>query len=98
MRGMSMFVVVALEPAKVDAVQRAVQEKFPSDNLAVSTNAWVISATGIAKDVSDRLIGSPPPPGSPQLVIFSISGYFGFAPNTYWEWIALKLAANVNVR
>jgi hypothetical protein len=95
---MALFVAIALEPTGVDAIQRAIQEKFSGENLSIGPNAWIISATGIAKDVSDKLIGSPPAPDTPQLVVLAISGYFGLAPNTYWEWIASKMAATVHVR
>ncbi len=95
---MALFVAIAPDISKADVLQQTIQEKYPGENLVISPNAWIISAAGIAKNVSDSLIGSPPQPGAPQLVVLAVSGYFGFAPNTVWEWIASKLAATANVR
>jgi hypothetical protein len=93
---MALFAVIAPQPAGVAVLQSAIQAHFPDNYLLIGSNVWVVSALGIAKDVSDKLTGVPVPQGAPQVIVFAISGYFGLAPNTYWEWIAAKVSpANV---
>jgi hypothetical protein len=84
---MAVFTVLSLSdnPATLDA---RVKEQFPNDHLSLAPGRWVVAADGIvAKDVADKL-GNGTTLG--LFTVFAISGYYGWATNTLWEWLALK--------
>lgn len=89
---MNVYTVIATDRAEVAGA--AVAERFPSDNIRLSDNAWLIAGRGTAQEVAG-LLGMPTTMGeqSPfSAVVTMVNGYYGFAPNNVWEWIANKQA------
>ena len=48
---------------------------------------WFVSFKGTSKELSD-LLGIPGSNGGQTGVVVAVSGYYGFAPNDVWEFIA----------
>ncbi len=90
---MSVFVVIAPELAGMKPFEEAIRTNFPNDHFVLGPNAWGVSALGISKDVSDKIVGTNPGRNGPTLVVVSVSGYYGLAQNSVWEWFAAKLSA-----
>jgi hypothetical protein len=63
--------------------------EFPANFLQLWPGQWIIVASGTAKEISDVLGISEGKSG--VAIVFAISGYFGWAANPTWEWIAAKL-------
>ncbi len=85
------FVVLAASPFD-GKLGLAIQANFPGKHLILAPGQWLVAASGTAKDISDKLGITNDLPDAIPIVptgqVFSISGYFGRAPNNVWEWIA----------
>ena len=89
---MGLFVVISTGTTPT-ALEAPIKQTFPSDYLQIGPNEWLVSGKGIAKEISEKLdIGSGL---FGNAVVFAISGYWGIANNSVWEWIALKTATVV---
>jgi hypothetical protein len=84
---MTIFAVFrVIDPAKM---QSALQNAFPNDHLKIADDEWLVSAVGTARDISERLLVTPPGDTGPA-IIFSMANYFGRAPTEVWDWIKTK--------
>jgi hypothetical protein len=84
---MSIFVVLA-PPDNQDRVGTALASTFRGKFLPTWPGQWLLSSEGTAKDVCDALgitRGDNPTPN--QGMVFTVSGYWGHASNSYWEWV-----------
>ncbi len=90
----TVFAIAASPPFGANGIEAAISSKYARDEWLKVTDAfWLVSDTGIAKDVSDKLgIGNDV---EMSAVIVAFGGYYGRAPNHIWEWIALKLSQKV---
>ncbi len=81
----AMVFVVLTAPPHDGKLGPAIQVNFPGKNLALAPGQWLVAGSGTAKDISDKLgITSDLPnavPIVPTAQVFSVSGYFGRAPN-----------------
>ena len=84
---MAVFTVIAPKPNP--QIEPKLVEKFPGEHIKISEGVWLVSGSGIAKDISDKLGFSDSSTG--EGIVFATAGYFGYASNAIWEWIALKL-------
>lgn len=85
---MTIFVIIAQGENQVLA--DAIVKNFPSNFLNVAPAQWLVASTGTAKEICDKLeITQGKISG---VIVFSVGGYFGRAPNNVWEWISVKLA------
>jgi hypothetical protein len=84
---MPIFAVVGKE-GPYDNLERALNEQFPNEHIAVKPGVWLVSGKGIAKDISDRLGISDGK--TAQGIVLTVNGYWGYASNAIWEWLALK--------
>lgn len=83
---MSIFVVFRVQdPLKISA---AIAKEFPNDHLSVDHNEWLISSSSTALDVAGKLGVSTGENGG--AIIFAMSGYYGRAPTSIWDWIKAK--------
>lgn len=89
------FAVISLNPQNHDTFVREITAKFPTDYFQASPDArlFLVSASGTAKDVSDRL-GIGEEAGLKSVIVFAVSGYYGLAPMDTWEWIAAKITSS----
>lgn len=88
---MSVFVVFS--PGPNPALEATIQEKFVDDYMVVSEGQWLVAGDGIAKDISDKLGISTGAVGN--AIVVTVGGYFGYANNVIWEWLALKLSVGL---
>jgi hypothetical protein len=88
---MAVFVVIATVPSP--ALEASIQKHFPNDHQPLGLNSWLVAGSGIAKEISEKL--TIVQNGIGNAVVFSISGYWGLANNSIWEWIALKSTTGV---
>jgi len=82
---MAIFVLFRVSDAARARAQLA--RLYPNNHLDLD-DAWLISATGTAKDVSDRLGLSTENTWSG--IIFKMDNYYGRAPSDLWDWIKDK--------
>lgn len=85
---MSVFIIVS----KTDNAElgRIIQEKYPQDYYQYSSNQWLVSSSGISKEVSDNL-GISDKDKNLVAVVFAISSYWGRASADVWDWLKNKL-------
>jgi hypothetical protein len=90
-----MAIFAVLMPAPQPAVAEAIKNQFPTDHLAINETQWLISTTGTATELTNKLgiydPKNPTQPSTGNAIIFATSGYFGRAPTTIWEWMKAKL-------
>lgn len=82
---MPIFTVIATEAP--EPVKAALKSAL-LDHIEVAQNVWLVAGNGIAKDISDQLGITQGQNGTG--FVFAISGYYGYASNAVWEWLALK--------
>lgn len=85
---MTIFVIIA--QGDNQPLTDALAKTFPGNFLSIAPAQWLVASMGTAKEICDKL-------GITQgdvsnVIVFSVSGYFGRAPNNVWEWISVKLA------
>jgi hypothetical protein len=83
---MAVFTIIALGD-NTEALDARIPAAFPNEHLFLAKGRWLVVGDGIAKDISEK-VGTSTTVG--LFTVFAISGYFGWAPNTVWEWLALK--------
>jgi hypothetical protein len=88
---MASFIVIAISnPA---AVTSAVSATYPGNHIKIRDEAWLVRDDGTSKDVSDKLkitTGTPSAGPSGSGVVFGVSGYFGIASPSIWEFLQNK--------
>jgi hypothetical protein len=85
-----MTVFVVFRATSPEAMGASVRRNFPNNFLEVQSDEWLISASGTAKDVSDRLGLTPSASSVGTAIVFSMANYYGRAPTEIWEWIKAK--------
>ena len=87
---MSIFVIFRVaDPAKVEA---ALEAHFPAKHMKVREGQYLVSGTGTAQAISDKLGLSEGELGSG--IIFKMSNYFGRASAEIWDWIKTEAEAS----
>jgi hypothetical protein len=71
--------------AASDTLAAVIQREFPGKNFRVGVDHWLVSANGTAQEISGKLGIATGQIG--QAVVYNVGGYFGYAPQTTWEWI-----------
>lgn len=85
---MTVFAIIATRPS--DKLEANINAKFPNDCRKLSENAWLVSASGTAQEMSGALdINGGKSDAS--AIVLSTAGYFGWASTDIWEWIKAKL-------
>lgn len=86
---MTIFAVVALDQANSVPLFNAVNQRVGGKYFQLAAGHFLVNAPGTAQDISTQLgivsgtIG--------QAVVYNISGYFGYAPSTAWEWLKANM-------
>lgn len=84
---MAIFAVIATTDNQ--KLGPSIAKVFPENHLQINTQSWLVSLDGTSQELSDKLGVTDGSHGS--AVIVSISGYYGRAPTTIWEWMKAKL-------
>ena len=81
------FVLVGQKEQVLDPL---IERAFSSSNMKVGPAQWLLSVPGTptSKEVWTKLIEGAPE--QPTGMVFPLSGYFGYASNSIWEWITAK--------
>lgn len=85
---MTIFAIMGLNG--LDKLGAAISQKYPADSIKVSPTQWFIVDSSTTKEVSEKLGITSGTAG--DAVVVSISGYWGRAPNTVWEWLHSRWA------
>jgi hypothetical protein len=86
---MPLFIVATTSTLSEKALKEKIARHFPYDNYEIGKGQWLISYPGIARTLFERLAEGDQ--GSiVDTVTFGISGYYGYASQELWEWIAAK--------
>jgi hypothetical protein len=92
---MPIFVILPKNNAAREAVRQNVETLFPN---SLVSGAWLVSAAGTSEEISNtlRITGEGTDHTAPSVIVFTISGYFGRAPNNVWEWLTEKMSGGMN--
>lgn len=83
---MAIFVIFRVgDPA---AIRAALERHFPNDHRDLGDNEWLVSGSGTAQEISNRLGVTDGTSGA--AIIFSMQSYYGRAPTDIWDWIKTK--------
>jgi len=85
---MAIYVILSQEPNPT--IEDRIKNLFPEDYYLLSDRQWLVSSNKIAKSISDEIGISNGEHGN--VVVFWITGYFGWWTRTVWEWMRLKEA------
>ena len=83
---MPLFVVIPTEDDTTIGVSLA--EKYGNKALELPRGEWLVSYDGTSKQFSDEL-GISENLGQ-SAVVLNFSGYWGYADNSIWEWLAVN--------
>jgi len=86
---MTIFAVVALNQNASAALASAVETPFNGKYFQVAAGHFLINAAGTAQDISNQLNLAGGTLG--QAIVYNIAGYFGYGPNTTWEWLRANM-------
>jgi hypothetical protein len=88
---MAIFAVIPLDPnahAKLGAV---LEKEFSGKYFSVGSDHWLLSANGTAQEISNKLGITTAPFQAGQAVVYTVGGYFGYAPQPVWEWLRINI-------
>ncbi len=74
-------------------VAPCVEAAFSGNYLKIGPGQWLLSATctSTSKEIWTKLVTGRPK--QPLGIVFPITGQFGYASSSVWEWIAAKRQA-----
>ena len=82
---MSIFAVLITGPRGRPVADR-IQTLFPGQHYQLAEDQWLVSSDGAtAKALSEQL--GVTTNGTPSVVVFRVSSYFGMQPTDVWDWI-----------
>jgi len=80
---MAIFAVTA--PSSNQKIGPAIEAAFPNEHIQTWLGHWFVSASGTAKEVSERL--GIPGGGVGTAIVVSVANYWGRANTDVWEWL-----------
>lgn len=86
-----MSVYVIFRASNPTLMRTVLEEVFPDDHLEVQDDEWLVSSSGSAKSVSDRLEAVAPDNHFGSAIVCRVSSYWGRAPTEIWDWILDKM-------
>lgn len=95
---MTIFAVLLPDKADVPALEIAISQAYPKDYLKVGERQFLVSATGTAVDVSNKIgitVAGDAQKTVGSAIVFATSSYFGRAQTNVWDWIKAKLEQGV---
>lgn len=93
---MTIFAIIRVaDPPKMAA---AIESNFPDNFVRLQDDEWLVSGTGTAREVSDKLgittSGTSELAVGSALVLTVGGGYYGRASTVIWDWIKTKLESS----
>ena len=74
-------------------MQNLLHTEFPNDYRKIGEGQWLVSASGTARELSDRLERASLHNNHGSAVIMRVTSYWGRASNETWEWLSNKMQA-----
>jgi len=81
---MSIFAIIK-QPGQTDNVGDSIRMHFPTAHYTLGADAWLVSATTTAQELSERLGITSGISGS--AIVIEAASYFGRANPAIWSWI-----------
>jgi len=89
---MAIFAVISLNQPDSHHLSETVEKIYGGRNFKVAQGHYLVNAVGTAQDIS-RTLGITG--GHLGLaMVYNVAGYFGYAPNTTWEWLKSNMGSN----
>jgi hypothetical protein len=89
---MTIFAVVAIRQEDVARLASAVASLFEGKYFVVAHGHFLVNAaSGTAQEIANQL--KLVPEGNGQAIVYSVAGYFGYGPNTVWEWLRANMTS-----
>jgi hypothetical protein len=85
---MTVFLVLQQSGLNSQKLSEAVAKAYPNDTYALGNNGWIVSGTGTAQEVSDKIGISGGENGSG--IVVEIASYYGRTNPAVWSWIKNK--------
>ncbi len=84
---MGIFSITA--PSSNGKIGPAIEAQFPNQYVQAWQGHWLVSASGTAKEVGDKLNVADGSVGT--VIIVSVANYWGRANPEVWEWLKSRL-------
>ena len=82
-----MAVYAILRASDADVIQNALDATYSGKHLKIGEGEWLVSSTGPAQEVWQRLDAATPADKTIQAMVFRVSSYWGLANSEIWDWI-----------
>jgi len=86
---MGIFAVTA--PYTNEKIAPAIDASFPGQNIKAWQGHWFVSASGTAKEVSDKIEAGAAGGKVGTMIVVSVINYWGIANPEVWEWLKSRL-------
>ena len=91
---MSIFIVVKQQPVSAGDLGAVIKAAFPEDVYELGDNAWLVSDSGTAVEVSNKIGITDGSVGA--AVVIEAASYYGRANPAIWSWIKAKWEGGPN--
>jgi len=88
-----MTIFSVMEDNPNPALREAIKAAFPDNYRELSPGRWLISASGTAQQVSEKM-GLVRGSGFGGTVVFATTSYYGLHSSDLWDWIREKLESD----
>ncbi len=86
---MSIYAIVRV--SNPELMGTLLEEAFPGDYLQLQDDEWLVSSTGSAREVSDRLETAMLENDFGSAMVLRVGSYWGRATVDIWDWMQEKL-------
>jgi hypothetical protein len=87
---MAVFAIIGI--SGIPLIQAKVIEQYPNDHFLLTPTAWLVSETGTARSVGDKITLSNGVLGATAMIV-PAGAYHAWGPKGAWEWISAKTAS-----
>ena len=89
-----MAVFVICRVGRPDLMRGLLEQEFPGNHHYLAHGQWLVSTTGTARELSDRLDKASPEASHGSAMILRVSSYWGRAATDTWEWMHDRMQAS----
>jgi len=90
-RTMAVFAVVSLDHPDSANLVAAVENSYQGHFFRVAPGHYLVRDEGTTQSVAEKL--GVPGGARGRVMVYNLGGYFGYAPNTTWEWLKANMTA-----
>ena len=90
---MAIFAIIGQPHENAAKLASVVATTYKDAHLQIADRVWLVSDTGTAKEISDKLQVTDATNGA--AVILEAASYYGRASNNIWAWIKAKWEGKV---